>query len=91
MIESKSFFVVIKHGKDAVSKLFKDIRNKLPKKVEYFTNESQDLEQGLSDIEDQIIKNSDKIFVTFSKQNHENIKNHPDEEFKTKLIKRSPN
>jgi len=55
--------VILQNNKHSIEKLCKVIRNKLTKKLENSTISEQTLEQALDDIETQVVKYRDEIFL----------------------------
>ena len=55
--------VILQNNKQSIEKLCKVIRNKLTKKLESSTISEQTLEQALDDIESQVVKYRDEIFL----------------------------
>ena len=78
---NKNLCILPFSSKIPISKLIKDIRNKLSKNFGHSVNDSQILEDALTDIENQIIEKRDKIFLNTSYQKQNNV-NDPDNEYK---------
>jgi hypothetical protein len=62
--------IYVQQNNHLIQQLCKDIRNKLSKKLKSRSNDPQLIEQGLSDIEKQIIEDRDKISVILTEYNH---------------------
>lgn len=62
--ERNRCIVILQNNKQTIDKLCKVIRSKLTKKLEYSVENQQTLEQALDDIETQVVKYRDEIFLS---------------------------
>lgn len=83
--ERNRCIVILQNNKLSIEKLCRVIRNKLTKKLENLTVSQQTLEQALDDIENQVVKFRDEIFLCQNKHDP-NIDDQPNDEFKTNFL-----
>lgn len=83
--ERKRCIVVLQNNKLTIEKLCISIKDKLIRKLENTTVNRQTLEHALDDIEDQIVKFRDEIFLCQNKSDP-NIDDQPNDEFKTNFL-----
>lgn len=76
--------VVVVKTKFSIQKLCKEVRIKL-KNLKQMTGDSQLIDQGISDIENQIVSHRDEIFLCQDKLDP-NIDDQPNDEFKTEFL-----
>jgi hypothetical protein len=84
IIDKSICYIPFNPNKTPITNLGKDIRNKISRKLEKYIQNTKTFESAIYDIEDKIIENRDKIFLTSSFDN--NNDNTIDDEFKAKFI-----
>lgn len=83
--ERNRCIVILKNNKETIDKLCRVVRGKLAKKLEYSAFSEKILERALDDIEDQIIKFRDEIFLYQSKLDH-NVGDQPQNDFRINFL-----
>jgi hypothetical protein len=84
IIDKSICYIPFSPNKASITKIGKDIKNKLSRKLENHIQNNKAFDVAIYDIEDKIIENRDKIFLTSSFDN--NNDNNIDDEFKSKFI-----